>query len=79
VHRGEANWWTYLYGPDLLVSHIWEKEGRTQQVSLPAGEKWRDAWSPEKIYDEDKPLPSMRICSRYRYLFVGDRTLTWEI
>ena len=46
-----ANWWTYLYGPDLLVSHIWEKEGRTQQVYLPAGEKWRDAWSPEKIYD----------------------------
>jgi alpha-glucosidase (family GH31 glycosyl hydrolase) len=45
-----SSWQTYLYGPDLLVSPIWEKGKRTQQVYLPAGEKWRDAWHPDKIY-----------------------------
>jgi alpha-glucosidase (family GH31 glycosyl hydrolase) len=44
------NWWTYEYGPDLLVSPIWEKEKRSQQVYLPAGAAWRDAWHPEKTY-----------------------------
>jgi len=45
-----ANWHTYLYGPDLLVSPIWEKGRRTQEVYLPAGERWRYAWRPDKIY-----------------------------
>ena len=46
-----SNWWTYLYGPDILVSPIWQKEQRTQQVYMPTGNKWRDAWNPDKIYD----------------------------
>ena len=46
-----SNWWTYLYGPDLLVSPIWQKGQRTQEVYLPAGAKWRDAWHPDKVYD----------------------------
>jgi alpha-glucosidase (family GH31 glycosyl hydrolase) len=46
-----SNWWTYLYGPDILVSPVWKKNQRTQEVYLPAGEKWRDAWNPEKIYE----------------------------
>ncbi len=45
-----SSWQTYLYGPDLLVSPIWEKGKRTQEVYLPRGEKWRDAWHPDKIY-----------------------------
>ncbi len=45
-----SNWWTYLYGPDLLLSPIWEKDKRTQEVYLPSGDRWRDAWNPEKIY-----------------------------
>lgn len=45
-----SNWWTYLYGPDLLVSPIWQKGQRTQEVYLPLGSRWRDAWHPEKIY-----------------------------
>jgi alpha-D-xyloside xylohydrolase len=45
-----ANWWTYLYGPDLLVSPVWQKGQRTQRVYLPAGSQWRDAWRPDKIY-----------------------------
>ena len=46
-----ANWWTYEYGPDILVSPIWEKGRRTQEVYLPAGSKWRSAWNPDKVYD----------------------------
>lgn len=44
-----ANWQTYLYGPDLLVSPIWEKGKRAQEVYLPSGTDWRDAWHPDKI------------------------------
>jgi alpha-D-xyloside xylohydrolase len=46
-----SNWWTYLYGPDILVSPIWKKGQRTQEVYLPSGQKWRDAWNPAKLYD----------------------------
>lgn len=45
-----SNWWTYLYGRDLVVSPVWEKGKRTQQVYLPAGSRWRDAWRPNRIY-----------------------------
>ncbi len=40
-----TQWWTYLYGPDLLVSPVWEKGQRTQEVYLPQGSRWRDAWT----------------------------------
>jgi alpha-D-xyloside xylohydrolase len=45
-----SNWWTYQYGPDILVSPIWKKEQRSQEVYLPSGAKWRDAWHPDKTY-----------------------------
>jgi alpha-D-xyloside xylohydrolase len=45
-----SNWWTYLYGPDLLVSPIWEKDKRIQEVYLPSGTRWRNAWQPDKLY-----------------------------
>ena len=45
-----TNWWTYSYGRDILVSPLWEKERRTQEVYLPSGDKWRDAWNPDRIY-----------------------------
>jgi len=44
------NWWTYLYGPDLLVSPIWEKGKRSQKVYLPPGPEWRDAWRTDKTH-----------------------------
>lgn len=43
-------WQTYLYGSDILVSAIWQKNQTSQKVYLPANEDWIDAWSPEKIY-----------------------------
>jgi alpha-glucosidase (family GH31 glycosyl hydrolase) len=46
-----TNWWTYLYGPDLVVSPIWEKGIREQRVYLPAGSRWRDAWRPGSVYE----------------------------
>jgi alpha-D-xyloside xylohydrolase len=45
-----SNWQTYLYGPDLLVSPIWEKGSREQHVYLPKGDEWRDAWNPDRTY-----------------------------
>jgi alpha-D-xyloside xylohydrolase len=45
------NWWTYLYGPDIVVSPVWAKGQRTQTVYLPSGNRWRDAWQPDKIYN----------------------------
>lgn len=44
-----SQWWTYLYGPDLLVSPVWRKGQRTQEVYLPAGAAWRNAWSQEVV------------------------------
>jgi alpha-D-xyloside xylohydrolase len=46
-----ANWWTYLYGRDILVAPVWEKGRRTQEVYLPSGDKWRDAWNPDQVYE----------------------------
>ena len=45
-----TNWWTYAYGRDLIVSPVWEKGKRTQEVYLPKGSNWRDAWNTLKIY-----------------------------
>jgi alpha-glucosidase (family GH31 glycosyl hydrolase) len=50
------DWQTYMYGPDILVSAIWEK-GKTQHtLYLPAGEKWVDAWDTKKIYAGGKTI-----------------------
>lgn len=43
-------WQEYLYGPDLLVAPIWEKDKRSQEVYFPSGNRWRDAWHHEQIY-----------------------------
>ncbi len=50
------NWWTYLYGPDLLVSPIWESGKRAQEVYLPRGNRWRDAWRPTEVHDGGKTV-----------------------
>src|SRR5215813_7243849 len=44
-----SNWWTFQYGGDILVSPIWEKDKREQEVYLPSGAKWKDAWDG-KVY-----------------------------
>ncbi len=58
-----TNWWTYQYGPDLLVSPVWQKDQRTQEVYLPKGDKWRDAWEPQtKFIPAARPSPWMPRC-----------------
>jgi alpha-glucosidase (family GH31 glycosyl hydrolase) len=50
------DWQTYMYGPDILVSAIWQK-GKTQHtLYLPAGEDWIDAWDTEKVYAGGKTI-----------------------
>jgi alpha-glucosidase (family GH31 glycosyl hydrolase) len=44
------DWQTYMYGPDILVSAVWEKGKTEHSLYLPAGEKWIDAWDKEKVY-----------------------------
>lgn len=51
-----SNWWTFQYGPDLVVSPVWEKDKREQQVYLPAGAKWRDAWQPDVVHEGGKTI-----------------------
>lgn len=43
------DWQTYMYGPDILVSAVWEKGKSQQSLYLPAGQSWVDAWD-RKVY-----------------------------
>ncbi|WP_157974300.1 TIM-barrel domain-containing protein [Lewinella sp. IMCC34183] len=45
------DWSSYLFGPDLLVSVVWESGETSQRVYLPAGERWIDAWDTDRVYD----------------------------
>jgi len=45
------DWQTCFFGPDILVSIVWEKGKEKHALYLPAGEKWMDAWNREKVYD----------------------------
>ena len=45
------DWQTYLFGPDILVSIVWEKGKEKHTLYLPAGEKWIDAWDRKKVYE----------------------------
>ena len=44
------DWQTYMYGPDILVSAIWQKGKQKHSLYLPAGEQWIDAWNRDKVY-----------------------------
>ncbi len=46
-----SDWQTFLYGSDILVSAIWEKDITTHSCYLPAGHRWKDAWDTDKIYE----------------------------
>jgi alpha-glucosidase (family GH31 glycosyl hydrolase) len=50
------DWQTYLYGPDILLSAIWEEGKRIHMLYLPAGERWIDAWDPSQVYDGGRLL-----------------------
>jgi alpha-glucosidase (family GH31 glycosyl hydrolase) len=79
------NWWTYLYGRDILVSPLWEKGKRTQEVYLPSGNRWRDAWNPDKVYQGGRTI-TVKAELHQLPLFIrvgssvnlGDLNLEWE-
>ncbi len=39
------DWQTFMYGPDILVSALWQKGQLNHTLYLPAGEEWIDAWT----------------------------------
>ncbi len=43
------DWQTFQYGPDILVSAIWEKEKSQHSLYLPKGPTWIDAWTGQTI------------------------------
>jgi alpha-glucosidase (family GH31 glycosyl hydrolase) len=43
------DWQTYMYGPDILVSAIWQKGKKSHTLYLPKGSDWVDAWGG-KVY-----------------------------
>jgi alpha-D-xyloside xylohydrolase len=45
-----SDWQTYMLGPDILVSAIWEKEKVKHALYLPSGEEWTDAWDTKHTY-----------------------------
>ncbi|MCB0284109.1 MAG: glycoside hydrolase family 31 protein [Calditrichaeota bacterium] len=45
------DWQTFTYGPDILVSAIWQKNIHEHTFYLPAGSKWVDAWDKNRIYE----------------------------
>ena len=80
-----TNWWTYLYGPDILVSPVWQKGQRTQTVYLPAKNEWRDAWRPARIYAGGQTItvpadpPQMPIFIRVgSQVELGDLNREWQ-
>ncbi|HEY4785074.1 MAG TPA: TIM-barrel domain-containing protein [Bacteroidales bacterium] len=46
-----SDWQTYLLGPDILVSAIWENGANKHQLYLPANETWIDAWDTTKVFE----------------------------
>jgi len=48
------DWQTYLFGPDILVSIIWETGKEKHRLYLPKGEEWIDAWDTSKVYNGGK-------------------------
>ncbi len=43
------DWQTYMFGPDILVSAIWETGKVKHKLYLPSGQEWIDAWDTEKV------------------------------
>jgi alpha-glucosidase (family GH31 glycosyl hydrolase) len=78
------NWWTFQYGRDIVVSPVWEKGVREQEVYLPTGSKWQDAWDGKvyrggqsiKVKAEMHQIPLFtRVGSK---LPIGDLNKEWE-
>jgi len=45
------DWQTFMYGPDILVSAIWQKNKTKHTCYLPKGEQWVDAWDESTVHE----------------------------
>jgi len=45
------DWQTFFYGPDILVSAIWQKGTQKHSLYLPSGKIWVDAWQPSHEFE----------------------------
>ncbi len=64
-----SDWQTYTYGPDILVSAVWEKGVKKHKLYLPDRTEWIDAWSGKKYsggryIEVDAPLHKIPIFIR---------------
>lgn len=80
-----SNWWTFQYGPDLVASPVWEKGVLEQDVYLPSGSQWRDAWNPDTVHEGGQTItasaPRHQIPLFVRVgssLELGDLNAEWE-
>jgi alpha-glucosidase (family GH31 glycosyl hydrolase) len=48
--KAYEDWQTFLYGPDILVSAIWQKGKTSHTCYLPEGDRWVDAWNKDQEY-----------------------------
>lgn len=46
-----TDWQTFMYGPDILISAIWQLGKTNHRCYLPSGNTWIDAWDPETVYE----------------------------
>ena len=70
---GDARAWhvedEFMFGPDLLVAPIVTAGARAREVYLPAGTRWRNAWSATEyeggtVTDADAPLERIPVFVR---------------
>lgn len=52
--QATEEWDQFLYGPDILVSIVWQNDVRQKSVYLPEG-RWEDAWSG-KVYEGPRKI-----------------------
>jgi len=64
----------YLFGPDLLVAPVLHEGVRQREVYLPAGERWRDAWTDER-YEGGRSLTVEAPLARVPLFVRGDAAL----
>lgn len=45
------DWQTFKYGPDILISSVWEKGVKSQKCYLPKGVRWINAWNTDEVFE----------------------------
>lgn len=73
------DWQTYLLGPDILVSAIWQKDVTRHRLYLPAGEEWIDAWDTGRTYNGGEYIEVDAPLHKIPFFIERDPVLIWAI